>query len=118
MNRRRFFELMGWAVAAPVAYSFIGSGSVYVPSRGLLASTNLTLAEWAKSLPVSPAHDLSHLLAQTNEILHDVVFEEAGPFHHWENPNQGEVYGRSPGDEAREQIEAMNRATFDAFFGV
>ena len=51
MNRRRFFEMMGWAVAAPVAYSFIGSG-LWTPPAMIIAPfgsyPGLTVAEWHK----------------------------------------------------------------------
>lgn len=74
MNRRRFFELMGWAVAAPVAYSFLGTGSVYVPSSKIEA-VNITLAEWAKQHSCGDGRVMARLLSQTNEILEDMVFK-------------------------------------------
>jgi hypothetical protein len=43
----------------------------------VLATTNLTLADWAKRLdPQGKTPDIVELLAQTNEILSDAVFKE------------------------------------------
>ena len=75
MNRRRFFEMMGWAAAAPVAYSFIGSGSIYVPS-GKIEAVNMTLAEWARKMdPKGSQAQIARLMAQSNEILEEMVFK-------------------------------------------